>query len=133
MTARILVVEDHPPSLELVRYLLEANGYTALTAVDGEAGLALAVAERPDLLICDIQMPRMNGYQLLARLRESPLLRTIPIIAVTAFSMHGDRQRVLGAGFEGYISKPIVPETFVAQVTAYLPPEKRVSAPPADP
>ena len=121
MSARILVIEDHPPSLELVRYLLTANGHTVLCATDGEMGLTVARTERPDLIICDIQMPKMDGYQMLVALRQDPKLQTIPVIAVTAFSMPGDQLKVMDAGFEGYISKPIVPETFVAQVTAYLP------------
>lgn len=127
MAARILVIEDHPASLDLVRYLLETSGYIALTAVDGEIGLQTAVAELPDLVICDIQMPKMDGYQFLASLRQKVALRSIPVIAVTAFSMPGDQSKILAAGFEGYISKPIVPETFVAQVGAYLPPEKQAS------
>jgi two-component system cell cycle response regulator DivK len=129
VTTRVLVIEDHPPSLELVRYLLEATGYAALTAADGEIGLAIAETELPDLVICDIQMPKMDGYELLANLRKNPRLRSVPVIAVTAFSMLGDRNMVLKAGFEGYISKPIVPETFIAQVTAYLPAEKLVATP----
>lgn len=118
---RVLVVEDHPASLELVRYLLEAAGFEALLAGDGAAGLALAEAARPDLILCDIQMPVMDGYTLLARLRERPSLRAIPVIAVTAFSMPGDRNRVLAAGFDAYLSKPIEPQTFIAQISAHLP------------
>lgn len=125
MSARILVVEDHPPSLELACYLLEAAGYRTVPASDGEQGLALAQAEVPDLVLCDIQMPRMDGYGLLTALRASPALCVIPVIAVTAFSMPGDRMRVLSAGFDGYLSKPIVPERFIEQVEAHLPEDKR--------
>jgi two-component system cell cycle response regulator DivK len=129
MTTRVLVIEDHPPSLDLVRYLLVSMGYEALVAEDGLSGLALAEAEIPDLVICDIQMPGLDGYQVLARLRANPRLASIPVVAVTAFSMVGDRRRILEAGFEGYIPKPIIPEAFVAQVTAYLPPERRIPVP----
>lgn len=125
MTARILVVEDHPPSLELVRYLLQSAGYAVSGAGDGLAGLEQARRVRPDLVVCDIQMPGMDGYALLAALRADAALAAIPVIAVTAFSMPGDRHRILEAGFEGYISKPIVPETFIAQVGAFLPPHLR--------
>jgi two-component system cell cycle response regulator DivK len=132
MTTRVLVIEDHPPSLDLVRYLLVSMGYEALVAEDGLSGLALAEAEIPDLVICDIQMPGLDGYQLLARLRANARLASIPVVAVTAFSMVGDRRRILEAGFEGYIPKPIIPEAFVAQVTAYLPPERRIAVPRTD-
>jgi len=127
MTTRIVVIEDHPASLELSRYLLAATGYLALTASDGDAGLAMVEAERPDLVICDIQLPTMDGFEVLAALRHRPHLRSIPVIAVTAFSMPGEQRKILQAGFAGYLAKPIVPETFVEQVAAYLPPEKRLS------
>lgn len=121
MSASVLVVEDHPPSLELACYLLTAAGYRTLAAADGQQGLALALAHVPDLILCDIQMPRMDGYALLAALRANSELCAIPVIAVTAYSMPGDRNRVLSAGFDGYLSKPIVPETFIAQIGAQLP------------
>jgi CheY-like chemotaxis protein len=120
MAARILVVEDHPANLELVRYLLEKAGHTVLTAEDGAQGLEIARRERPDLVLSDLQMPMMDGYELLARLRADPLLRTVPVIAITAYSMSGDRHKVLLAGFNGYLAKPLVPETFVAHIEACL-------------
>lgn len=121
MAARILVVEDNPANLELVRYLLQHAGHTVISAADGTEGLATAQRERPDLVISDLQMPHMDGYELLTRLRAEPSLQETPVIAVTAFSMSGDRNKVMLAGFDGYLSKPIVPETFVAQVESWLP------------
>ena len=120
MAARILVVEDNPANLELVHYLLEKAGHTVLTAEDGGQGLEIARRERPDLVLSDLQMPVLDGYELLARLRADPLLHTVPVIALTAYSMAGDRHKVLLAGFNGYLPKPIFPETFVAQIEAWL-------------
>lgn len=121
MGARILLVEDNPANLELMSYLLNAFGYHALTASDGARGLEAAERESPDLIICDIEIPEINGLEVAKRLKAHPTLRAIPLIAVTAFAMVGDRDRVLAAGFDGYIPKPIVPETFVEQVEAFLP------------
>lgn len=120
MTTRILIAEDHPASLELMRYLLTASGYEVLTAADGEEALAVMRAERPDLLICDLQMPKIDGYEVLRQVREDPGLRHIPVIAVTAFSMVGDRERVLAAGFDDYQSKPIEPENIISQMEQHL-------------
>lgn len=125
MAARILIAEDHPHSLELMCYLVQAHGYTVLTAVDGELALALAQRERPDLIVCDLQMPKMNGYEVAFQLKRNERMCDIPLIAVTAFSMIGDREKVLASGFDGYFSKPIEVETFVAQLEQYLPPALR--------
>lgn len=126
MSARILVIEDNPTNMELVEYLLKAAGYTFLSATDGMRGLEVIRRERPDLIVCDLQMPVLDGYAVLRQLRADAQLRSIPIIAVTALSMPGDRRNVLGAGFNGYISKPIEPENFVAALEKLLPPAQRV-------
>lgn len=118
--ARILVIEDNPENLELMRFLLQAFKHEPLIARNGEEGLAVAQRERPDLIICDIHMPQLDGYGVLARLRSDPVLRNIPCVAVTALAMLGDRTKVLAAGFNGYISKPIDPEKFVDEVDGYL-------------
>ncbi len=123
MPARILVIEDDPNTLELLTYLLTAFGHTVLTANNGIDGLAVAAAERPDLIACDIQLPQLDGFGVARALAKDPELGAIPLIAVTAFSMVGDREAILGAGFDDYISKPIVPETFVVQLNCYLPVE----------
>jgi two-component system, cell cycle response regulator DivK len=118
--ARILVIEDNPANLELARYVLEASGNTVFAAPDGESGLGLALAEPPDLVICDLQLPGIDGIELAKRMKAEPGLAHVPLIAVTAYAMVGDRERVLSAGFDGYIAKPIDPETFATQVTAFL-------------
>src|SRR4051812_24460069 len=124
-TARILVIEDNPANLALVEYLLNAFGYVTLTATDGASGVRVAREKRPDLVICDLQMPGLNGYEVLERLRADPALQGTPVIAVTAFSMQDDQTKVLAAGFNGYLSKPIEPERFVAQIEEYLPRAQR--------
>jgi len=121
MGARILIIEDDPASRELVKYLLESAGHDTLLANEGATGVQMAIDETPDLLICDLQMPVMNGYQVVQTLREYPLWRKVPVIAVTAFSMPGDRDKALAAGFDEHISKPIAPRHFVAQIEAFLP------------
>ena len=117
--ARILIIEDNPANLQLMTYLLRAFGHTVLEAQDGEPGLARA-AELPDLILCDIQLPGLDGYQVARYLKSHPRLRLVPLVAVTALAMVGDRDRVLEAGFDGYLAKPIEPETFVRQVEAFL-------------
>jgi two-component system, cell cycle response regulator len=120
MPARILVIEDNLTNLDLMTYLLTAFGHTPLAVHDGEAGLQAAQRERPDLIICDLQMPMMDGYEVARWLKSHPDLRAIPLVAVTALAMVGDRDKVLAAGFDGYIAKPITPETFVQQVERFL-------------
>lgn len=125
MAARILAIDDNPDNLELMRYLLEAFGYPTLTARDGSSGVALAERERPDLVLCDVQLPDIDGYEVVRRIRSHPELSGLIIIAVTALAMVGDRAKVLAAGFNGYLSKPIDPTTFLHQVETYLRPELR--------
>ena len=120
MTTRILVIEDNPTNLELVVYLLKQFGYETLTAMDGQEGLALAEKEKPDLIICDIQLPKLNGYEVAKSLSRNPEFSDVPLIAVTAYSMVGDRDAIMSAGFNGYISKPIDPDSFVKQIEMFL-------------
>lgn len=120
MSASILVIEDDDASRQLVTYLLEASGHRVLGAENGALGLALALAEGPDLILCDLQMPVMNGYEVAHSLRSHPGWRVVPLVAVTAFSMPGDREKALEVGFDEHLSKPITPETFVRQVEAFL-------------
>jgi two-component system cell cycle response regulator len=129
--ARILVIEDNPASLELITYLLSAFGHTPLMAVDGAAGIAAARDTLPDLVLCDVQLPGMDGFAVAAQLKADPALRSIPLVAVTALAMVGDRDQILTAGFDGYLAKPIVPETFVEQVEAFLAPAQRTEQAPA--
>lgn len=127
--ARILVIEDNPANLQLMAYLLKAFGHQAIETVDGEAGLGEARRQRPDLILCDLQLPGMDGYEVARQLKRDPGLRAIPLVAVTALAMVGDREKVLAAGFDGYLSKPITPETFVGQVDAFLRVEQRRASP----
>jgi len=129
--ARVLVIEDNPANLELMVYLLQAFGHTPLTTRDGRSGLEAARRERPDLVLCDIQLPDMDGYEIVRQIRADPALSGLPLVAVTALAMVGDRDKALAAGFQGYIAKPLAPETFVAQVEAFLSAEQRTPLPDA--
>ncbi|MCZ8221347.1 MAG: response regulator [Acidovorax sp.] len=120
--ATILVIEDDDASRQLVTYLLEAAGHRVLAAENGAVGVRIALAESPDIILCDLQMPVMNGYEVARSLRTSMLWRVVPLVAVTAFSMPGDREKALDVGFNDHLSKPITPETFVQQVEAFLGP-----------
>ena len=120
MSARILVIEDNSANLELMVYLLHAYGHITVAVSDGEQGLQVMGQVKPDLIICDIQLPKIDGYEVVRRLKAEPAFRFIPTIAVTALAMVGDRERILAAGFDGYIAKPIDPEMFVQQVEAFL-------------
>jgi two-component system cell cycle response regulator len=118
--ARILIIEDNPANVELMSFLLGAYGHTPLNAPDGARGVAAARSELPDLIACDVNLPGMDGFQVLAALKQEPALAAVPVLAVTALAMAGDREKVLAAGFDGYISKPIEPESFVAELEAFL-------------
>lgn len=126
MTTRILIIEDNPTNMELACYVLEAFGYAVTKALDGETGVELARAAPPDLVICDLQLPGIDGIEVAMQLKAQPALSRVPLVAVTAYAMLGDRERLLAAGFDGYIAKPIDPQTFVPQVAAFL-----KSAPPS--
>ena len=128
MNTRILIIEDNAANLALMTYLLRAYGYTPLVASEGDAGLRLARDELPDLIVCDVQLPNISGYDIARQIKAAPALRGIPLVAVTAFAMVGDREKVLAAGFDGYLSKPIEPETFVPELEAFLRPELRASS-----
>ncbi|MDN2703294.1 MULTISPECIES: EAL domain-containing protein [unclassified Janthinobacterium] len=121
MSARILIIEDNATNMELMVYLLRAFGYTPLAAYDGEEGVRMARSELPDLIICDVHLPKLDGYGVVAELKKDPRLRAIPALAVTALAMVGDRERLLEAGFNGYIGKPIEPDLFVAELESFLP------------
>ena len=116
----VLVVEDNKASSDLMAYLLRAAGHTVLTCSDGADAIAIAVREHPRVIVMDLQLDRMSGLEAAAVLAADPNLRAIPRIAVTAYAMVGDRERVLRAGFQGYIAKPIEPTTFAAQITAFF-------------
>jgi two-component system cell cycle response regulator len=127
MSASILVIEDNPSSLELMTYLLETAGHTVTAACDGLDGLEMALTGSFDLIVCDIEMPRMTGYQVIFDLNARLGKQRPPIIAITAYAMVGDREKVLDAGFEGYLSKPISVKNFIQRVETFLPREKRTT------
>jgi CheY-like chemotaxis protein len=120
MCSRILIIEDNPTNLELMDYLLKSSGHEVLAAMDGALGLELAQREAPDLIICDIQIPKVDGFGVARHLKASDTLRHIPLVAITAFAMVGDRERMLAGGFDEYVAKPIDPQAFVAQMEAFL-------------
>lgn len=127
--ARILLIEDNPDNLDLMSYLLTAYGHAVTTAEDGESGIAAARASRPDLIACDIHLPGVDGYGVAKALKSDASLAAVPVIAVTALAMVGDRERILAAGFDGYITKPIDPQRVVTELDAFLPANQRGSTP----
>ena len=120
MKKKVLVIEDNEQNLYLVTFMLEKSGYEIVQARDGLQGIELASKVSPDLILLDIQLPGMDGYEVALALRRSPVLANVPIIAVTSYAMAGDRERALAAGCTGYIEKPINPETFIADVERHL-------------
>ena len=118
--ATILVVEDHPDNMELAVFLLQSAGHTVLSAVDAEAGLALARHELPNLILMDIQLPGMDGLQATALLKQGDTTRAIPVLALTALAMKGDEERIRAGGCDGYIAKPIGVRDFLATIAAHV-------------
>ena len=117
---KILVVEDNETNIYLINFILEKNGYGVIQARTGEEGVELAIKEKPDLILMDIQLPGIDGMEATRRIRNSKADSKIPIIAFTSYAMSGDRERVLKAGCTGYIEKPINPETFIAEIKKHL-------------
>jgi two-component system, cell cycle response regulator DivK len=118
--AKVLIIEDNPTNLTLATFLLQSVSHTVLSATDAEAGLALARAERPDLILMDIQLPGMDGLEATAQLKRDDATRSIPVIALTAFAMKGDEERIRAAGCDGYIAKPMRYREFLATVAEQL-------------
>ncbi len=122
MKARILLIEDNEQNRYLARFLLEQGGHEVLQAETGPLGLAMAAEAKPDLILLDIQLPGMDGHAVARNLKSNTELRSIPVVAVTSYAMAGDREKCLEAGAEGYIEKPINPETFLTEIEAFLRP-----------
>jgi two-component system cell cycle response regulator DivK len=118
--ARILYIEDDPGNRMLVRRILEAEGFSIMEATDGSAGLEIAAQMHPDLILLDINLPEIDGYDLAKRFRDTPGLQRVPILAITANVMKGDRERTLEAGCDGYIQKPIDVDQLPEQVKTAL-------------
>jgi two-component system, cell cycle response regulator DivK len=120
MTKEILLIEDNEQNRYLTTFLLEAHGYAVVSASDGAIGIELAGRILPQLILLDIQLPTMDGYAVARVLRSNPALKDTPIVAVTSYAMMGDREKTIAAGCNGYIEKPIHPETFVSEIERYM-------------
>lgn len=125
MPAKFLIIEDNRPNLDLMVYLLKAFSYEPVEAVDGETALKLVEQQTFDLIICDIQLPGIDGYELVTRFKANERLKNTPVVAVSALAMVGDRERIMSSGFDGYMAKPIQPDTFVATLEEFLPNDKK--------
>lgn len=121
MSARILIVEDQEDNRQILRDLLGSVGFEIIEAVNGNEALDVAAANRPDLILMDIQMPLMDGYEATRRIKADPALRAIPIIVVTSYALSGDEEKARAAGCDGYITKPYSPRALLAKVQEYLP------------
>jgi len=129
MKPRILLIEDNDQNRYLATFLLEIHGYEVVPAPDGPTGIELAAQVQPCLILLDIQLPQMDGYAVTRELRRNPALSGIPIVAVTSYAMLGDREKALAAGCDGYLEKPIDPDTFVADIERHLRPANGGSTP----
>jgi len=120
MSKRILIVEDQEDNRTILRDVLSTVGYELIEALNGEDGVKLAQDERPDLILMDIQLPRMDGYEATQQIKSIAELKTIPIIAVTSYVLSGDEAKARAAGCDGYIAKPFSPRELLAKVRKYL-------------
>jgi len=123
MSKRILVIEDQEDNRQIVRDLMTASGYELIEATTGEEGLEAAARERPDLILMDIQLPGIDGYEVTRRIKADPKLRKIPIIAVTSYALSGDDKKAFAAGCDGYVTKPYSPRLLLAKIHEYLSPK----------
>ena len=121
MSKRILIIEDQEDNRQIMHDLLAANGYESIEAITGEQGLELATREKPDLILMDIQLPEMDGYEVTRRIKAKRDLHHIPIIAVTSYALSGDDQKAFAAGCDGYVTKPVSPKMLLAKIKEYLP------------
>jgi two-component system cell cycle response regulator DivK len=120
MSKRILVIEDTENNRLILNHLLTHAGFEVMEAVDGEKGVAMAAEQRPDLILMDIQLPIVDGYEATRRIKSNPGLRQIPIIAVTSYALSGDEAKARAAGCDGYIAKPFSPRDILAKVRELL-------------
>lgn len=117
---RVLIAEDNAVNRELLRELLELRGYTVLEARDGQEALRIIEQTQPELLLLDIGMPVMDGFAVIRRIRENPRLAKLPVVAVTAYAMRGDQERILNSGFDGYLSKPVNSSSLASELDRVL-------------
>jgi CheY-like chemotaxis protein len=117
---RILVIEDNETNMYLIGFILRKNGHEVVEARSGEEGVELAIKDKPDLVLMDIQLPGIDGLEATRRIREFKADSEVPVIALTSYAMTGDREKSLAAGCTGYIEKPINPDTFMSEIEEYL-------------
>jgi two-component system cell cycle response regulator DivK len=120
MSKRILVVEDQEDNREILRALLESIGHQMIEAFDGEAAVAKAIEHRPDLILMDIQLPVLDGYEATRRIKANVELRSIPIIVVTSYALSGDEEKARAAGCDAYVTKPYSPRELLAKIGDFL-------------
>lgn len=120
MSGKILYIEDNAQNMRLVRKMLDMAGYEMIEAADGLSGVAVAARELPDLILMDINLPDINGLEATARLKASPELSWIPVVALTANAMHGDREHCIAAGCDGYIPKPITKNELLSTIAFFM-------------
>ena len=120
MSKRILVIDDHEDNRRILHDLLTSAGYEVLEALTGEDGVAMARAHRPALVLMDIQLPGIDGYEATRRIKADPALRAIPVIAVTSYALSGDDQKAYEAGCDAYVAKPFSPRALLAKVRGYV-------------
>ena len=123
MSKRILVIEDHEDNRQIMNITLSAAGFEVIEAVTGDAGVAMAESERPDLILTDIQLPGLDGYEATRLIKAKPALRHIPIIVVTSYALSGDEAKAKEAGCSAYLAKPFRPRELLATVREFLPEE----------
>jgi two-component system, cell cycle response regulator DivK len=121
MSKRILVVEDQEDNRQIIRDLLSATDYIIIEAESGEKALEAVAKQRPDLILMDIQLPGIDGYEVTRRIKADPALRSIPIIAVTSYALSGEEQKARAAGVDDYVPKPYSPRQLLAKIRQYLP------------
>jgi two-component system, cell cycle response regulator DivK len=117
---KVLVIEDNEKNRYLISFLLKGAGYDVIEAITGEGGIETVIRERPDLVLMDIQLPGIDGYEATRRIRAAPDGAKVPVIALTSYAMAGDRERALAAGCTGYVEKPINPDTILDEIQKYI-------------
>jgi len=117
---KLLIIEDNEQNYYMMRFLLEKKGFKVIGAENGRLGVEMALNEKPDAILLDIQLPEMDGYAVAAELKRHSELDNVPIVAVTSYAMVGDRENIIAAGATGYIEKPINPDTFVDEISIFV-------------
>jgi len=120
VSRKLLIIEDNEQNYYMMRFLLEKKGFKVVGAENGRLGVEMALSEKPDAILLDIQLPEMDGYAVAAELKKHAELDDVPIVAVTSYAMVGDRENIMAAGATGYIEKPINPDTFVDEISRFV-------------